>query len=262
MSEKRSPATRRQVRPTMRDVAALAGVAVSTVSRVLNGEPNVAPDLVPRVYGAAAKLGYRPNLAASSLRRGDGRTSTIGLLLEDVSNPFSAELLRAVEDEARARGVQVLIGSLDEDPDRERHLAKTLIDRRVDGLVIVPAGHDQSYLLAESRVGVPIVFLDREPQLFAADAVVSDNYEGSVRAVEHLLAVGHRRIGYIGYSPEIATAAQRFHGYERALERAGLPCDPLIIRHDACAIDSAAAIAMDLPLSQTLRRRFSPVKTT
>jgi LacI family transcriptional regulator len=130
----------------MREVAALAGVAIKTVSRVMNEVPTVDPDLAERVREAADMLGYRPNLTASSLRMGAGRTATIGLLLEDVSNPFSAALLRAVEDDARGRGVQVLIASLDRDPDREREMARTLIDRQVDGLIIVPAGHDQSYL--------------------------------------------------------------------------------------------------------------------
>jgi LacI family transcriptional regulator len=94
----------------MKDVAALAGVAIKTVSRVMNGEPTVAAGLAARVHEAAGKLGYRPNLTASSLRRGDRRTATIGLLLEDVANPFSTARLRAVEDQARARRVQILIG--------------------------------------------------------------------------------------------------------------------------------------------------------
>src|SRR5258708_24828260 len=100
----------RRAGPTMKDVAALAGVAIKTVSGVMNGEPTVARDLAARVHGAADKLGYRPNLTASSLRRGDRRTATIGLLLEDVSNPFSAALLRAVEDPARERRGATPIG--------------------------------------------------------------------------------------------------------------------------------------------------------
>lgn len=239
MSTKEVATASQPARPTMRDVAALAGVAVKTVSRVMNDVPSVDPELVQRVRKASEMLGYRPNLTASSLRRGAGRTATIGLLLDDVSNPFSAALLRAVEDEARERNVQVLIGSLDEDPDRERELARTLIDRQVDGLIIVPAGRDQSYLQAESRLGVRAVFLDREPHLFAADAVVSDNYGGAMAAVEHLLASGHRRIGYLGDSLGIETAAQRFAGYERAMERSGNTIDPAFVAHELRTVDDA-----------------------
>jgi LacI family transcriptional regulator len=246
MSAARAGGQIRPARPTMKDVAALAGVAIKTVSRVMNGDPTVAPDLAARVREAAGKLGYRPNLTASSLRRGDRRTATIGLLLEDVANPFSAGLLRAVEDEARQRRVQVLIGSLDDDPERERELAITLIDRGVDGLVIVPAARDQSYLVAERRLGIRVVFLDREPRFLEADAVVSSNRLGAIAAVDHLLSFGHRRIAYLGDSPAIATAAQRFEGYQYALERAGLEGDPRIIRHGLRSDEAATQATIDL----------------
>src|SRR5258708_25806125 len=127
MSGRDTSSLGRPARPTMKDVAALAGVAIKTVSRVMNGEPTVAPDLAARVHGAADKLGYRPNLTASSLRRGDRRTATIGLLLEDVSNPFSAALLRAVEDQARERRGEGLIGGPGGEPVRARERALTLV---------------------------------------------------------------------------------------------------------------------------------------
>src|SRR5258708_37700407 len=136
-------------RPTMRDVAALAGVSFKTVSRGINGVSTVDPELVVRVNTAADRLGYRPNLTASNLRRSDGRTATIGTLVEDAANPFSASLLRAIENAARERGVLALFGSLDEDADRERQLTGAPIGRRADGPLIRPAGPGQSYLLRE-----------------------------------------------------------------------------------------------------------------
>jgi LacI family transcriptional regulator len=238
--------TARPTRPTMKDVAALAGVAIKTVSRVMNDEPTVAPELAARVHGAAAKLGYRPNLTASSLRRGDRRTATIGLLLEDVANPFSAALLRAVEDVARQRGVQILIGSLDEDPERECQLAITLIDRGVDGLIVVPAARDQSYLAAERQFGTRVVFLDREPRLLEADAVVSGNRDGAVAATNHLRAHGHSRIAYLGDRLSIATATQRFDGYRHVLDRAGIAVDEQIVVHNLRTSDEAMAAALQI----------------
>jgi LacI family transcriptional regulator len=246
MSAARAGGQSRHARPTMKDVAALAGVAIKTVSRVMNGDPTVAPDLAARIRDAAGKLGYRPNLTASSLRRGDRRTATIGLLLEDVANPFSAALLRAVEDVARERRVQILIGSLDEDPDRERDMAISLIDRGVDGLVIMPAAPDQSYLVAERRLGTRVVFVDREPRFLDADAVVSSNRLGAIAAVNHLCSFGHRRIAYLGDSPAIATAAHRFDGYRHALERAGLDIDPLIVRNGLRTVDAAIQATTDI----------------
>lgn len=241
---------RRAPRPTMRDVAALAGVGVKTVSRVVNHEGNVTPETEARVRDAAEKLGFRPNLVASNLRRGDGRTSTIGLLLEDVANPFSAALLRAVENVARPRGVQVLIASLDEDATRERDFARILIDRQVDGLLIAPTGRDQSYLIAEQRAGTPIVFLDREPRLIDADAVVSANRDGAAAAVEHLIARGHTRIAYLGDLHTIATAEQRHDGYASALARGGLAVDPGLVLHDVATIEAAYRATSGLMASE------------
>jgi LacI family transcriptional regulator len=226
-------------RPTMRDVAALAGVAIKTVSRVINGVSTVDPALAARVREAADKLGYRPNLTASNLRRGDGRTATIGMLVEDAANPFSAGLMRAVENTARERGVLVLFGSLDEDPERERDLAGALIDRRVDGLVIVPAGLDHSYLLKERHAGTCLVFVDRAPKLLDADAVLSDNRKGAIDGVNHLLGAGHRRIGYLGDRLSISTASQRFDGYRHALELAHVPVDDGVVWHEASTVEAA-----------------------
>ena len=246
-SPKATPAAAKAAsRPTMRDVAALAGVGLKTVSRVVNGVPSVDPELAARVHMAAEKLGYRPNLTASHLRRSDGRTATVGLLLEDVSNPFSAALHRAVEDVALQRGVLVLTGSLDEDPGRERTLADALIDRRVDGLIIVPAGTDHSYLIAEQRAGTAVVFLDRLPTLLGADTVVSDNRDGALRAVTHLLSAGHRRIAYLGDKRSISTAIDRFDGYRAALQSAQLPVDPSLIRHDLRDVNSAERAVIEL----------------
>jgi LacI family transcriptional regulator len=215
-----SPAPR--ARPTMREVAALAGVSLKTVSRVINAEPSVAPDLVARVNRAAAALDYRPNLTARSLRSSDGRTRTIGLVLEDVANPFSSALHRAVEDLARARGIAVFAGSVDEDPDRERALTSALISRRVDGLIIMPTGDDQGYLANEQRAGLNLVFVDRPPRLLRADTVLSDNAGGARSAVAHLLAHGHTRIAFVGDLEEIPTATDRFAGYRQALTEAGI----------------------------------------
>lgn len=239
MTQGEPPLRSPRSRPTMREVAALAGVAIKTVSRVVNEVPTVDPAIAARVREAADKLGYRPNLTASSLRRGDGRTATVGMLVEDAANPFSAALTRTVENVARARGSLVLVGSLDEDPARERELAQALIDRRVDGLVIVPAGRDHSYLISEQRSGTCMVFVDREPSLLDADAVVSDNRQGAITAVDHLLKAGHRRIAYLGDQVTISTAAQRFHGYRHALELAHIPYDSGIVRHVGSSEDAA-----------------------
>ena len=232
----------------MRDVAALARVSLKTVSRVINGETTVAPELAARVQRAATALDYRPNLTARNLRSGDGRTRTIGVLLENVANPFSSALHRAVEDVARARGVAVFAGSVDEDPERERALALALITRRVDGLIIVPAGDDQSYLANEQRAGLSLVFADRPPRLLRADTVVSDNAAGAQTAVRHLIAHGHTRIGFVGDLRQIPTAADRFTGYSEALAASGIEFDEELVRFDLHNVDAAEAASRSLIL--------------
>ncbi len=230
----------------MRDVAALAGVALKTVSRVFNDVPTVDQELADRVRTAAEKLGYRPNLTASSLRRGDRRTGTIGLLLDNVANPFSGTLQRAVEDVAHDAGAQVLTGSLDTDAAREKLLARILIDRRVDGLIIMPVGSDHTYLAVEQQAGTPMVFVDREPSLVGGDVVLTANRDGAIIGVQHLLAPGHRRIGYLGDSQQISTARDRFAGYTDALRAAGVRPDPRLARHDLSTIEFAEEAAGQL----------------
>jgi LacI family transcriptional regulator len=236
----------RRERPTMKDVAALARVSIKTVSRVISDVPTVDPDMAARVRDAAAKLGYRPNLTASNLRRGDRRTNTIGLLLEDVSNPYSSAVHRAVEDYFHHRGVLVLAGSLDEDPERERELARTLINRRVDGLIIMPATRDHRWVVAEQQAGTSFVFIDRQPVPLLADAIVTDNRASARAAVEHLLTTGRRRIAYLGDNLAIPTAVERFRGFEDAMTAAGLDIDGQLVRHGLRTADQAKAAAAEL----------------
>jgi LacI family transcriptional regulator len=227
----------------MREVATLAGVSLKTVSRVINGETSVAADLAERVHRAALQLDYRPNLTARNLRSSDGRTRTLGVLLENVANPFSSAMHRAIEDAAMVRGVAVFAGSVDEDPVRERTLALALVSRQVDGLIVMPTGEDLSYLAVEQQAGLKVVFVDRTPQGLAADAVVSDNVGGAMTGVRHLIAHGHRRIAFLGDRHSIQTAAQRFDGYTAALREAGLPVEEELVRwdlHDESAAQKGA----------------------
>jgi len=226
-------------RPTMRDVAERARVSFKTVSRVVNEEGGVSPGLERRVRRAIEELDFRPNVGARILRRADRRTASIGLLLEDIVNPFSAAVQRAVEDAATPRGVVVYSASLDEDPVRERALAKLFFARHVDGLVLAPAGDDQSYLAGELRSGTAIVCVDRQAHNLPVDSVLTTNEIGAAEAVRHLIAAGHRRIAYLGDRPTIATARQRFDGYRAALVAAGLPLDPALVAHDLRDVSAA-----------------------
>jgi LacI family transcriptional regulator len=230
----------------MKDVASLAGVSLATVSRVVNGNDDVRADLATRVQDAVEVLGYRRDLTASTLRRTDRLSSTIGLIIEDVANPFFSAVHRGVEDVARARGVLTFAGSSDEEPRRERELAEAFGARGVDGLLIVPCSADQGYLRRESDSGTVLVFIDRPPRFIDADAVVTDNAGAAKAAVEHLLGVGHSRIAFLGDRPSVFTAAERRRGYREALAGAGLDPDPALERVGLVDSDAAERATHDL----------------
>ena len=207
-------------RPTMKDVAARAGVALKTVSRVVNHEPGVTPDTAERVRAAIEALGFRRHDGARILRK--GQTASIGLIMEDIGDPFYSTLSRAVEDVAHQHGSLLFTGSSDEDPAREQELTLAFCARRVDGLIIIPASADHTYLKPEIAAGVACVFVDRPAGQIEADAVLTDNAGGARAGVTHLISHGHRRIGYIGDAPGIYTAALRHRGYLAAMAQAGL----------------------------------------
>lgn len=211
------------IRPTMKDVASRAGVGLKTVSRVVNGEAGVTPDTERRVQEAIEALGFRRNDSARVLRK--GRTASIGLVLEDLADPFYGPLSRAVEEVARAHGALLINGSSAEDADREQELVLAFCARRVDGLIVIPAGGDHRYLEPEIKAGVATVFVDRPAGRIDADAVLSDSFGGAREGVAHLVAHGHRRIGFIGDQPRIHTATERLRGYRAAMEEAGLAVD-------------------------------------
>jgi LacI family transcriptional regulator len=223
----------------MREVAALAGVSLKTVSRVVNGEPGVSGPLAERVTRAMTQLDYRHNLTASNLRRSDRRTGTVGLLVEDVANPFFADIHRGVEDVAQVRGAAVMAASLDRDPEAERAMVTAFASRRVDGLVLGPTARDQTHLANELRSGWPVVCVDRLPHGVDVDVVMTNNMEATAAGVAHLLNHGHRRVGFLSRDYRISTAQERHAGYLAAMAAAGAAVRPEWVTFDV--IDSEAS---------------------
>ncbi len=234
----------------MLDVAVAAGVSLKTVSRVVNRAPNVDPVLRERVSLAIVRLGYRRNDLASSLRAGRS-TATIALIIEDLGNAFYSTIASAAAHVARAHDTLLLTSSVEENPEQEQQLVLELCQRRVDGLLIVPAGADHSYLRAEMEMGIAAVFLDRPPVGLAADTVLIDNRGGARSAVRHLFDLGHERIGVLVDSPAIFTARERLEGVRDACLAAGVTLDPTQVRvglHDPGM--AAAAVAEMLESAQ------------
>ena len=230
-------------RPTMRDVARAAGVSAMTVSRVVNGEPTVLPETVARVERAIRRLGYERNEAARRLRKKGQPTQTIGLLVDDLANPFFAALAAAVEDAARQRNYVVLIGSSNDSLRREREVVSAFCARQVDGLIVVPVQGNHRFLKDQLARGVKVVCVDRPADGLHVDKVLVDNRTGARTAVRHLLDQGHRRIGYLGDREDIWTIQERYAGYRDAFREFGTEPDPGLVRHGPRSRAAAARLA-------------------
>ncbi len=236
----------------MRDVASQAGVSLKTVSRVVNDEPGVAAQTASRVSEAVAHLGFQRNDLARSLRPGQP-SSTVGLVIEDVANPFWSAIAQSVEAVCRERGYLLITASALEDAERERELVTVLLQRRVDALLVVPAGTDHRYMSADLR-RTSAVFLDRPPARIEADTVLLDNAGGARQAAEHLLAAGHTRIACLADTAALYTATQRMGGFHAALAAAGLEPDPaLVAAGNRAAGDAQAAVERLLALPEDRR---------
>lgn len=230
-------------RPTMVDVARRAGVSLKTVSRVVNNEPAVAQPLVDRVLSAIAELGFRRNDIARNLRSGR-RNATIGLLIEEIANPFYATIASVAGEIAAKHQTLLMTASSEEDVEREHTLLVELCERRVDGLLVVPAGQDHGYLRREVEMGMPLVFLDRPPGDLLADTVLLDNRGGARSGMDRLLGDGHTRIGILIDSLTVYTMRERLAGAQSALHGAQVRRDDALVReHVKTPEDAARAVA-------------------
>ncbi|MBF4510412.1 MAG: LacI family DNA-binding transcriptional regulator [Aeromicrobium sp.] len=209
---------------TIRDVAEHAGVSVATASRVLTGSRNVSPVLAQRVNDAARALGYRHNAVASALRR--GRTNTVGMIVPEIENPFFPAIVEAVERRLQGSGRDLFLCDAQQDVAIERHRARALANRQVDGLIIVPVSSTASRAtLVEVTERTPVVQVDRYVQEYPADWVGVDDQHGISLAVEHVMALGATRVAFVSAALESSSAQARHAGFERMIERNGLPHD-------------------------------------
>ena len=225
---------------TIREVAARAGVSVSTVSRVLNGRDahHMRPETKERVLRAIEELEYTPVKAARSLRR--QRTQVIGVLLPDISNPFFSLLARGVESVAFEKGYSILICDSNHSVEKESRYLDILLAEGVEGIVFVPVGQpDMSRIERLLRKGVQIVAADRRVE--GLPTVEADNRGGSRELTRYVLSLGYRRIAYIAGPKEVSTAQDRLLGFQEAMEEAGLK--PVVVRHGNFTYESGYELA-------------------
>ncbi len=235
-------------RPTLADVAREVGVSAKTVSRVLNEDGPASAQTREQVLAAAAKLGFQPNLMARNIRVG-GPDTTIGLVIPDLANPFFGAVARAIEGTVRERGLTLLDG-LRRIIRARRALTDKFLARRVSILIVVPSvGADHSHLSPHRTAGLPVIFLDRPGVGLAADSIVSSNRAGAHDGVAHLIAHGHRRIGFVGDLPvKLYTRRERLAGYRAALQEADIPDDRSLVTdaHDQRGAEAATSQLLGL----------------
>ncbi len=208
------------------DVAARAGVSVGTVSNVLNRPERVSPSTRDRVLRAIDELGFVRNEAARQLRA--GRSRTVGLVVLDVSNPFFTDLAAGAESVAVASGLAVVLCNSADDPAREHHYLSMLKEQRAFGILITPVGNQTAAIDEIRRRDIPVVLVDRGARKSQCSVSVDDRVGGEL-AVSHLVAHGHRHIGFVGGPTSIPQVSQRLAGARTAIETAGLPYSALTL---------------------------------
>ncbi|MDT5268661.1 MAG: LacI family transcriptional regulator [Acidobacteriota bacterium] len=214
---------------TLADIAASTGVTPMTVSRVVNGNGYVSAETREKVLHAVSALNYRRNGLARGLKR--QRTDTIGLVLGDIANPFAAELARAVREVMTAKGYNVFICVSEHSAREDIAAFESLADHRVDGVIVATRanklGNDRLAEMIEG--GIPIVLIGRDFHHPNADLIAADNLRGGYDATAHLIALGHKNIGFIGVTPTSGVGLRRYHGYLEAMREHGLKVDERLI---------------------------------
>ena len=214
---------------TVKEVAKYAGVSTATVSRVINNDQRISAKTKEKVLNSMEALNYMINNIARSLKT--NKTYTVGFICPELSNTFNMTLAKGLEDELRRFGYNVIICNSNENADEENERIKVLIQKCIDGIIIIPASSRGSHFKQLSDAGIPVVLADRLVEDFVTGAVLADNVNASYHAIEHLIHKGIRRIGYIGGDVKITPARERDEGYRRALNDYCIPFESSIVKY-------------------------------
>ncbi len=230
---------------TIKEVARKAGVSPATASRVAGNYGYTSKPIQQRVLAAIQELGYRPNTVARSMVTKS--THTLGLVVTDITNPFFAHLMRSVEDVTWEAGYTLFLSNTDENIHREEAIIQKILERQVDGLILVPATSQSTpYLETFIQQGIPLVLLDRVITGLATDTVMVDNEHGAYQAVSHLIKMGHKRIGMVIDNLDISTNTERLAGYRKAFHDANLPIEDQLIQSCQFTEQSAFNLATEM----------------
>lgn len=231
---------------SIKDIARVAGVSHSTVSRALQNSPLVTPKTVEEIHRIARDLGYRPSAVARGLVT--RKTLTIGVVVTTISDPFVSEVVIGIELAANDSGYSVILADSNADPNREKNVVHSFAERRVDGIVITSSRVGALYTPMLSKMMVPIVLINNQHPGQFVHSVMIENLQGSREATSYLIGLGHRRIAYVGDRYGHQSDTERFAGYREALEQAALPFLPELVVHGD-GKPEGGVVAMDNLLS-------------
>lgn len=222
MSTKRTTKNSTNKPATLADVARKSGVAAMTVSRAIHNSGYVSPEVRKRVLAVARALQYRPNMLARQLK--GHSLKAIGILLPDIANPFSTELVAGIREQLVPHGYTTFIATTDRSSEEERDALQSFVDHRIDGIIVATRGTQlgAEALRSLAKQNIPTVVVGRASGVAHIDSVMADHYQGAFDAVMHLISLGHKRIGFIGIAPADRSSLRRYAGYAAALKQAGL----------------------------------------
>lgn len=212
---------------TIKDIAKAAGVSHTTVSRALKGHAAISPQTTARIQALAEEMGYTPSAVAQSLL--SQRTQTIGMIITTTADPFPVNIVGGVEEVAQAAGYSVFLSSSHNNPRQEMAVVETFHRRRVDAIIVSSSRLGSVYRSELDQIQIPIVLVNNQEEGEYLHSVAVDDVQGARLAVEHLLQLGHRRIGYVGAVNRPKSNRRRIVGYQAALEAAGIPIDPSLV---------------------------------
>ncbi|MGP4079931.1 LacI family DNA-binding transcriptional regulator [Pseudalkalibacillus sp. R45] len=214
---------------TIKDIAKETGVSIATVSRVLNNSGYASEEIREKILSTAVKMNYLPNAVARSLKK--EKTNTIGVVIPDITNPYFMKISKGIEDTIHQFGYNLIFGSGDEDPAKEREMLQVLFEKRVDAIVLATSGDNEEIIQKIKNSGISIVLIDRKfnkkDQDF--DFVIEDNIKAAYELTKYLLDLGHTRIGVVNGSLNVSTGSERYLGYQKAMREKGIDEDPELI---------------------------------
>jgi LacI family transcriptional regulator/LacI family repressor for deo operon, udp, cdd, tsx, nupC, and nupG len=220
---------------TIKDIAKAAGVSHTTVSRALKGHSAISAETTALIQKLAQEMGYTPSAVAQSLLA--RRTRTIGMVITTTADPFTVQIVGGVEQVAQAAGYSVFLSSSHNNPEQEMAVVETFQRRRVDAIIVTSSRLGSVYSSRLDQIQVPIVLINNQEEGDYLHSVAVDDIQGARLAVEHLIALGHRRIGYVGAANRPKSNRRRSKGYQAALEEAGIVSDPAPIFSPAASSD-------------------------